>query len=150
MRNATDYYILPIITLQKKIIRASTFSPYIAQTKSLCIQLNKLPIRKLVIHRIAVQMYKYNIGVIPDITNYFRVTNSNVHSYNTRNRIKIRSAFNRHKYMYRNFRFISVHIWNLVISHININVILSIFKLSLKDYISEEFNLHTFLERAIS
>ena len=34
-------------------------------------------------------MYKYNIGVLPDIINYFYVANSrgtDVHSYNTRNR----------------------------------------------------------------
>ena len=91
-------------------------------------------------------MYKYNRDQI-NIIKSFSVTNINVHSYNTRNRNKIRSAFSRHKYMYRNFRFISVHICNLVISHININVTLSIFKSSLKDFLfSEEFNLHTFLD----
>ena len=37
-------------------------------------------------------MYKYNISVIPDIINSFYVTNSDVHSYNTRNRNKIRLA----------------------------------------------------------
>ena len=95
-------------------------------------------------------MYKYNNGSIPDIINSFYVTNSDIHSYNTRNRNKIRSAFSRHKYMYRNFRFISIHIWNLVISHVNVDVTLSIFKSSLKQFLfSEEFNLHTFIDRAI-
>ena len=43
----------------------------------------------------------------------------------------------------------SNHIWNLVISHIIINVTLSIFKSSSKHFsFSEEFNLHTFPERA--
>ena len=78
------------------------------------------------IHRIAIQMYKYNIGIIPHIIHSFYVTNSDVHSYNTRNRNKIRSALSRHKYMYKNFRFISFHIWNLVISHVNVNVTLAI------------------------
>ena len=76
------------ITLQKKIIRAITFSSYLAHTQNLFIQLNTLPFRKLVIHRIAIQMYKYNIGIIPDIIHYFYVTTSDVHSYNTRNRNK--------------------------------------------------------------
>ena len=33
-------------------------------------------------------MYKYNIGIIPDIINSFYVTNGFVHSFNTRNGIK--------------------------------------------------------------
>ena len=33
--NAAECYILPIITLQKKIIRFITFSPYLAYTKNL-------------------------------------------------------------------------------------------------------------------
>ena len=44
-------------------------------------------------------MYKYNIGVIPDVINACNMTSSNVHSYNTGNR----SVFSRHKYMHRNF-----------------------------------------------
>ena len=80
-------------------------------------------------------MYKYNIGMISDIIIFFYVTNNDVHSYNTRNRNKIRSAFSRHKYMYKNYRFISIHIWNLVISHVNIDVTLSIFKSPLKQFL---------------
>ena len=38
--------------------------------------------------------------------------NSSIHSYNTRNKDKIRSAYGKHKFMNRNFRFISVHVWN--------------------------------------
>ena len=89
-------------------------------------------------------MYTYNIDIIPDIINYCYVTNSNVHNYNTRNGNKISSAFSRHKYMYRNFRFISVHIWNLVFS-------LSTLKSSLRHLLfSEEFNLYVFIYALLS
>ena len=82
--------------------------------------------------------------------NFVYVIDSNIHRCNTRNRNKIRSAFSKHRYMYSNFRFISVHIWNLVISHINISVSIFIFKSSWNAFLfSEEFNLHTSLEKAI-
>ena len=50
----------------------------------------------------------------------FTLKSSN-HSYNTRYKHKIRSACGKHKFMYRNFRFISVHVWNYLASNIIIN-----------------------------
>ena len=82
----------------EKNIRAITFSPYLAHAQNLFIQLNTLLFRKIVIHSIAIQMYKYNISIIPDIIIIFYLTNSDIHPIFT-NRNKIRSAFSRHKHM---------------------------------------------------
>ena len=87
-----------------------TFSPYLAHTQNVFIQLNTLSIRKLVLHRTAIQMCKYNIGIITDVINSFYVANSDVYSCNTRNINKTRSAFSGHKHIYRIFRFISIDI----------------------------------------
>ena len=61
--NAADSHILPIIILQKKIIRFITFSPYLAHTKNLFLDTNILPFKKLVIHRIGIQIFKFNLGL---------------------------------------------------------------------------------------
>ena len=90
--NAADCHILPIITLQKKIIRYITFSPYLVHTKNLFLDTNILPFKKLVIHRIGIQMFKFNLGLSPVALNNLFVRNSNIHNYNTRNKNKLRLA----------------------------------------------------------
>ena len=64
--NAAECHILPIITLQKKIVYT-----------------NILPFKKLVIHRIGIQMFKFNLGLSPVALNNLFVRNSNIHNYNT-------------------------------------------------------------------
>ena len=60
-----NIYLDPLIKLQKKIIRVITFSQYLAHTNDLFVQLQILPFKKLVIHRIRLQMFKNNLGYIP-------------------------------------------------------------------------------------
>ena len=85
-------------------------------------------------------MFKYNNGNIPiALSKVFTLNSSNL---NTRNKDKICSAYGKHKFMYRNFRFTSVHIWNYLASNININTSFSDFKNKSKIFImSEDFNL---------
>ena len=67
-----------------------------------------------------------------------------MYSYNTRNKDKIRSAYGKQKFMYRNFRFTSVNIWNYIASNININTSFTEFKNKSKCFIMSEnlnFNL---------
>ena len=90
--NAADCHILPIITLQNKIILYITFSPYLAHTKNFFLDTNILLFKKLVIHRISIQMFKFNLGLSPVALNNLFVRNSNIHNYNTRNKNKLRSA----------------------------------------------------------
>ena len=127
-----DCHILSIITLQKKIIRFITFFPYLAHTKNLFLDTNILPFKKLVIHRIGIQMFKFNLGLSPVALNNLFVHNSNIHNYNTRNKNKLRSAIGRHKFIYKNFRFISVHIWNNITDKIDTDSSLLTFKKQLK------------------
>ena len=66
-------------------------------------------------------MFKYHKGMVPKSVCELFTLNSSIHSYNTRNKDKIRSAYGKHKFMYRNFRFVSVHVWNYLASNIIIN-----------------------------
>ena len=60
--SASDAHLLPLILLQKKIVRVINFSPYLAITKDIYLKLNILPFKDLVVHRIGMQMFKNNLG----------------------------------------------------------------------------------------
>ena len=69
--NARDIHLLPLITLQKKIVRAITFSQYLAHTAEIFIKLDILPFKKLVIHRIGILMFKTHFECVPSVITYF-------------------------------------------------------------------------------
>ena len=63
--------------------------------------------------------------IIVDVLN---VRNSNIHNYNTRSKNKLRSAIGRQKFIHKNFRYISVHIWNNITDKIDTDTSLLTFK----------------------
>ena len=130
-----NIYLDPLIKLQKKIIRVITFSQYLAHTNDLFVQLQILPFKKLVIHRIGLRMFKNNLGYIPKAVESLFITNSDIHKYNTRNKDKMRSAYGKHEFMYSNFRFVGIHIWNYILDHLDVNVTLPKFKKTFKTHI---------------
>ena len=56
--NACNVYLDPLIKLQKRCLRIITFSNYLEYTESLFQKLEILNFKKLVIHRIAMLMFK--------------------------------------------------------------------------------------------
>ena len=69
-------------------------------------------------------MFKNNLGYIPKAVKSLFTTNSDIQKYNTRNRDKMRSAYGKHEFVYNNFRFVGIHIWNYILDHLVINVTL--------------------------
>ncbi len=120
--NACDSHLDPIIKLQKKILRIITFSTYTAHTEPLCFVLNTLPFRKLVTQRIGLQMFKYANNFVPISINDLFIKNEHVHEHNTRQRSNLRQPVGKQEYMYRNFSFMGVYIWNHIINKTNINI----------------------------
>ena len=49
-----------LVKIKKKIVRIVTYSPYLAHTDELFIELNILPIHKLMLQRVYLQMFKYS------------------------------------------------------------------------------------------
>ena len=140
--NASDIHLHPLIILQKKIIRIKSFSRYKSPTKLLFQQYNILPFKKLVFQRLGLKLYKYEFGINPIPLRSLFTKNSSVHNYNTRNSDKLRPALARHAYRDKDFRFISVHVWNYICDNVNIYVSFPSFKKYLKCFIlSEKFNL---------
>ena len=97
--SASDTHLHPLILLQKKIVRVINFSSYLAHTKDTYLKLNILPFKNLVVHRIGIQMFKNNLDFLPDAIENLFIANATVHSYNTRNKHKLRAAHGLHQYV---------------------------------------------------
>ena len=82
--NACNSYIDPLIKLQKKCLRIITFSNYLAHTEPLFQKLEILSYKKLVIHRIAMLMYKNSKEIVPIAIHMLFARNDQYHNYNTR------------------------------------------------------------------
>ena len=119
--NMSNVHLDALVKIKKKIVRIITYSPYLAHTDELFKELNILPIHKLMLQRVALQMFKYSINILPDVISELFITNDTFHSHNTRNKNKLRPKMSNREYMYKNFSFIGVYIWNNIQDHIPIN-----------------------------
>ena len=67
-------------------------------------------------------MFKYSRITLPEVIHALFITDDTFYSYTTRNKNKLRSKINNREYMYKNFSFIGVYIWNVLINdplHLN-------------------------------
>ena len=119
-----------LLLLQKKIVRIMTFSTYYAHTDPLFKALNILTIDKLVEHRIGIAMYKINNDLFPSVLNELYKKNNVIHDHNTRAKDMFRVSLGT-----QTFSTVSARIWNAVVVKFNVNVSLSKFKESLKQYL---------------
>ena len=132
--NMSNVHLDALVKIQKKIVRIITYSPYLAHTDELFKDLNILPIHKLMLQRVSLQMFKYSRNTLPEVISELFITNDTFHSHNTRNKNKLRSKMSNREYMYKNFSFIGVYIWNDIQDHIPINTSYSKFKSNTKNY----------------
>ena len=89
--NASAIHLDPLIKIQKKIIRAITFSEFSAPSEPLFLRSNILNFDKLVFQRICLMMFKHHIDDIPKPISDLFQTNDNYHSYSTRNSQALRA-----------------------------------------------------------
>ena len=120
-------HLRPLLLLQKKIVRIMTYSTFYAHTDLIFKELQILTVDTLVIHRIAIVMYKFNNGLLSVLLNTLYMKNNEIHSYNTRSKDLFRIALRT-----QTFSNISARIWNELIIKIDINVPMFKFKDSLK------------------
>ena len=74
------------------------------------------------------------INILPDVISELFITNDTFHSHNTRNKNELRPKLSNREYMYKNFSFIGVYIWNNIQDHILINTSHAAFKSNTKNY----------------
>ena len=133
--NMSNVHLDALVKIQKKkIVRIITYSPYLAHTDELFKDLNILPIHKLMLQRVSLQMFKYSRNTLPEVISELFIINDTFYSHNTRNKNKLRSKMSNREYMYKNFSFIGVYIRNDIQDHIPINTSYSKFKSNTKNY----------------
>ena len=135
--NTHAIHLNPIIKLQKKYIRAITFSHYLEPSQPLFNQLNILDFKKLVIQRISLMMFKQHNGIVPTpIAKLFELNNLH-HNYNTRQNRKLHTQIGNRESVYKLFSFHGINIWNHLSSKISTDVSYACFKNLVKTYLQQ-------------
>ena len=135
--NTHAIHLNPIIKIQKKSIRAITFSHYLEPSQPLFNQLNILDLKKLVIQRISLMMFKQNNGIVPTpIAKLFELNNLH-HNYNTRQNRKLHTQIGNRESVYKLFSFHGINIWNHLSSKISTDVSYACFKNLVKTYLQQ-------------
>ena len=136
MGNAFDIHLDPLLKVKKKIFESlPILTSYLAHTDEIFKELNILPVYKLKLQRICLQMFKYANNTLPEGISGLFIYNTAYHSCNTRNKQNLRPKVSKRAYIiYKNFSFIGVQIWNNVQTHINVSMSFSSFKKSTRTY----------------
>ena len=126
--NASAIHLDPLKKIQKKSIRAITFSEFSAPSEPLFQRSNILNFDKLVFQRICLMMFKHHIGVVPKPISDLFQTNDNFHSYSTRNSQALRTPIGKSEAIYQTFTYIGSLAWNYISSKIPTDVSYICFK----------------------
>ena len=111
-----------------------TFSQYEAHSKPLYMKLHILDLQKLIIHRIALIMYKHSVQLLPvPVINLF-IKNSSIHGCNTRSCNMLHTKIGSSEVTYTNFSYHRIHIWNIIERNIPPSISYNGFK-----YLSQKF-----------
>ena len=87
-------------------------------------------------------MYKYSNNILPPVINDMYATNSDVHNYTTRQKHLLHVNKSNINIYSKSFANTSARIWNAMQSEIEVNVLISKFKMSSKMYL-QEHTLHS-------
>ena len=76
-----------------------------------------LKFTKLVIHRVAMLMFKYSLDLVPMPIKTLFDKNNQFHNYNTRQSGSYHYSLGRGEAIYRTFSFQGIQIWNYLSKH---------------------------------
>ena len=100
-------------------------------------QLNILPLNKLGVNRIGLMMYKHANNLLPPAINDLYIENCEVHNYPTRQKHLLHVNKSNINIYSKSFGNTSARIWNAMQYKIEVNVSISKFKISSKNYLQE-------------
>ena len=126
--NASAIHLEPLKKIQKKSIRAITFSEFSAPSEPLFKKTNILNFDKLVFQRICLMMFKHHMGDVPKPISDLFQTNNNYHSYSTRNSQSLRTPIGKSEAIYQTFTYFGSLAWNYISSKIPTDVSYICFK----------------------
>jgi hypothetical protein len=135
--NACDTYLLPILKLQKKVLRLVKNVPKTFESKILFSELKVLTVKNLYQYTVAIFMYKYKTGKLPRVFADFFSINQNI--YSTRGQGLFQIPVCTSLFSQRRPRYTGVKIFNFLNDRIDRKCSLSTYKRRLKSFL-HEFN----------
>ena len=135
--NATKCHLEQLYIIQNKVTRIILFSNYNTHSIDIFKQLNILPLIKLVVNRIWLMMYNHANNLLPPAINDLYIENCEVHNYPTRQKHLLHVNKSNINIYSKNFGNTSARIWNAMQYKIEVNVSISKFKISSKNYLQE-------------
>lgn len=126
-------YILPIIKLQKKIIRIISFANYIAHTAPLFSKLKILQLDKIYQFQLCMFMFKVYHKISPNIVKDMFEQMDN--QYSTRSSGKFRVPLFHYTYLQRSLNFKGVVCWNYIADFVDYTCSAATYKKRLKIYL---------------
>ena len=133
--NAHQTHLDPLIKIQKKSIRTITFSHYLAHTEPLFERLDILDMKKLVMQRISLIMFKNYLNILPTPLSELFIVNNTRYAHFTRQHNDLHVDIGLKEGVYKLFSFHGIHIWNHISKKISIDVSYACFKNLSKNYI---------------
>ena len=132
---ASDCYISSIFKLQKRAIRILASANYRAHTKPIFDRFEILTLHKIYIYQIALFMFNYNSGMLPDIFYSIFTKNKDIHNYETRQRHKLHVQKAKITLYQRSIKYIGVNIWNYFVDKLHTNCSIYVYKHHLKMFL---------------
>ena len=136
--SATQSRLNPLFILQKKAIRIISQSGYRDHTAPLFKKLHLLNLKNIYFYQIGIFMFKFHHGILPPIFNDMFQTNTNIHSYSTRQRNQLHVPVAKYKCLQLSVRFKGVSIWNTIRSKLDIYCSIHSYKSSLRKFLLAE------------
>ena len=125
--------LMPLMKLQKRILRIITSSKWSASSKPLFEKHNMLNVFQLHIFKIQMYMFKFINRKLPLVFNQMYVLNSSIYMYNTRQQSKFHLPKCQLDLCLKSYRYTSVKYYNTFESHLNYTT--KQFKRQLKQYL---------------
>ena len=133
--NAGQTYKNSLIKLQKKVVRIMTCSGYLTETDPLFKKLKILKLEQIYSMSIAVLMFKYVKGMLPQIFNDLFVRNADIATRVTRNSYKLNIPLCRTELYKKSIKYQGPTIWNIYDNVIDHQCSLHAFKKRIKQHI---------------
>ena len=134
--DSTANHIVPVVRLQKKILRIINRSQKFDHTAPLFRSLKILRLEKIHFLKVALIMFKVFHKLTPLVFHDLFTRNTDVHSYNTRQRAYFHVPISKTHYMSRAISVKGVHIWNKLLENsFNYDCSFISYKISLKKYL---------------
>ena len=143
--DTTANHLLPVIKLQKKVIRIINHSGRYDHTRPLFTKFNILRLEEIHVYKVALIMFKVFHEETPSVFCNLFTRNVEVHD-KTRQSDLFRVPKQRTNYMQRAISVKGVTIWNKLTRKLNNDCSLLSFKISLKKYIINNKNIVSYLD----